>query len=144
MEQGGGGAQAGAVEGVPGRGVEGGPLDVVLREGAEHDDAGAPDGGGAAVEEVVARGVERGGVGDVEVGVQRGASAARGLHVGDRGRRTLRVAAVVHPDVVAVLCQDLRDDPAQPAAGPGDEGRHCIRPTGSSRVRAAISAAYEG
>ena len=40
VQQGGRGAQAGAVEGVPGGRVEGVPLDVVLREGVEHDDVG--------------------------------------------------------------------------------------------------------
>ena len=91
VQQGRRGAQAGAVEGVPGRGVEGVPLEVVLREGVEHDDVGGAHRGGAAVEEVVARGIQRGGVGDVEVGVQRGGSAPGGLDVGDRGGGTAGV-----------------------------------------------------
>ena len=64
-----------------------------------------------------------------------------GLDLGHRGGGPVGVAAVVHPDVVAVLGQHQRDDPAEPAAGPGDERAHRIRPTGASRVRAAISAA---
>ncbi len=141
VEQGRRGAQAGAVEGVPGGGVEVVPLDVSLREGVEHDDVGRAHRGGAAVEQVVARGIQCGGVGDVEVGVQGGGPATGGLDVGDRGGGTVGVAPVVHADVVSVLRQHQRDDPAQSAAGPGDERGHRIRPTGSSRVRAAISAA---
>ncbi len=144
LQQGRGGAQAGAVEGVPGVGVEGVPLDVSLREGVEHDDVGGAHRGSAAVEQVVARGIQCGGVGDVEVGVQGGGPAPGGLDLGDRGGGTLGVAPVVHADVVAVLRQHERDDPAQAAAGAGDERGHRIRPIGSSRVRAAISAVYEG
>ena len=121
VQQGRRGAQAGAVEGVPGGGVEGVPLDVSLGEGVEHDDVGGAHRGGAAVEQVVARGIQCGGVGDVEVGVQGGGPATGRLDVGDRGGGTVGVAPVVHADVVPVLRQHERDDPAQPAAGPGDE-----------------------
>ena len=104
--------------------------------------AGAPTAVVHAVEQLVARGIQRGGVGDVEVGVQGDGTASGRLDVGDRGGRAVRVAAVVHADVVAVLGQHQRDDPAEPAAGPGDEGAvtASARPArrGSS---AAISAA---
>ena len=116
----------------------------MLGEGVEHDHVGRAHGGTAAVEQVVARGIKRGGVVEVEVGVQGGRPATDGLDVGDRGGRTVGVTAVVHAHVVAGLGEHQGDDPAQPAAGAGDERGHRIRPTGSSRVSAAISAAYDG
>ena len=68
-------------DGVPGRGVEVGPGDEVLREGVEHDDVrGADRAAAQRVEQVVAGAVERGGVVDGEVGVEGDGTASGRLH----------------------------------------------------------------
>ena len=120
---------------------------MVLGKGVEHHDVGRADRGGAPVEEVVARGIQLGGVGDVEVGVQGHGSASGRLDVGDRGGGAVGIPAVVHAHVVTVLGEHEGDDATQPAAGTGDERGHRVTASGRSarsRVSAAISAAYEG
>ena len=65
--------------------------------------------------------------------------ATHGLDLGDRGRRALGIPAVVDADVVAGGGEREGDRTAEATAGAGDERGHRIRPTGSSRVSAAIS-----
>ena len=117
---------------------------MVLGKGVENDDVGGPDGGSAPVQEVVARGVEGDGVVDGEVGVERYPPASGRLDLGHGGRRAHGVRAVVDAQVVTGLGEGEGDREPQAAARARDEGGHCIRPIGSSRVSARISVAYEG
>ena len=93
------------------------------------------------VEEVVAGGVEGGGVLDGEVGVEGGRPASGRLDLGHGGRRARGVRAVVDAHVVTGLGEREGDRAPQPAARARDEGGHRIRPIGSSRVSARISVA---